>query len=435
MKVYALKRDSLDLLFNFVHLGTLLRTVWLTFKSSIQPLNEKDLVNTSLLEDDLLNDVEVPSEVKIQELFSGITLLFTGLFLAFLIFLSVAGNILVCVAVATDRSLRKIGNLFIVSLAVSDLLVAGLVMVFAVPNDLTGYWIFGSQFCDTWIAFDVMGCTASILNLCAISLDRYIHIKDPLRYCQWMTKRVICVSIASIWILAGLISFLPISLDLHRPPNNKLKIGGDVIPYCALDLTPTYAVVSSCISFYLPCLVMLGIYSRLYYYAKMHVEQIKAQTRPVVLGLLEGEEEQVINQSYPVSDHKAAKTVGIIMGVFLVCWVPFFCINIVTAFCKTCIPELAFKVLTWLGYSNSAFNPIIYSIFNLEFREAFQKILSDRCTKPRNSRRSTACSTDPIHPHAVYINDNGKRYSSDSAIVSGISSKRVSNALLPSHML
>lgn len=79
---------------------------------------------------------------------------------------------------------------------------------------------------------------------------------------------------------------------------------------------------------------------------------------------------------YHVSDHKAAITVGIIMGVFLICWVPFFCINIVAAFCKTCIPDITFKILTWLGYSNSAFNPIIYSIFNTEFREAFKRILT-----------------------------------------------------------
>lgn len=77
-----------------------------------------------------------------------------------------------------------------------------------------------------------------------------------------------------------------------------------------------------------------------------------------------------------MSDHKAAITVGIIMGVFLICWVPFFCMNIVAAFCKTCIPDITFKILTWLGYSNSAFNPIIYSIFNTEFREAFKKILT-----------------------------------------------------------
>ncbi|KAL0276765.1 UNVERIFIED_CONTAM: hypothetical protein PYX00_004266 [Menopon gallinae] len=98
-----------------------------------------------------------------------------------MIFMSIAGNILVCIAIYTDRGLRRIGNLFLASLAIADLFVASLVMTFAVVNDLLEYWMFGSQFCDTWIAFDVMGSTASILNLCAISLDRYIHIKDPLR--------------------------------------------------------------------------------------------------------------------------------------------------------------------------------------------------------------------------------------------------------------
>lgn len=68
------------------------------------------------------------------------------------------------------------------------------------------------------------------------------------------------------------------------------------------------------------------------------------------------------------------------MGVFLVCWVPFFCVNIVAAFCKTCIGPQTFKILSWLGYSNSAFNPIIYSIFNTEFREAFKRLLTARST-------------------------------------------------------
>jgi dopamine D1-like receptor len=104
-----------------------------------------------------------------------------GIFLSLVIFLSIAGNILVCVAIYTDRALRRIGNLFLASLAIADLFVSSLVMTFAVVNDLLGYWMFGAQFCDTWIAFDVMCSTASILNLCAISLDRYIHIKDPLR--------------------------------------------------------------------------------------------------------------------------------------------------------------------------------------------------------------------------------------------------------------
>lgn len=165
-----------------------------------------------------------------------------------------------------------------------------------------------------------------------------------------------------------------------------------------------------------------GIYCRLYCYAQKHVKSIRAVSRPAQLaverGCNSGGGNAVKHRSkllgggnsnnhhhhhhhnstaaaaattshhhhsspYHVSDHKAAITVGIIMGVFLVCWVPFFCINIVAAFCKTCIPDVTFKILTWLGYSNSAFNPIIYSIFNTEFREAFKRILTGKYCKHR----------------------------------------------------
>lgn len=97
--------------------------------------------------------------------------------MSLVIFLSIFGNMLVCVAVCNDSNLRKIGNLFVVSLAIADLFVACLVMTFALVNDILGFWPFGDRYCQIWISFDVMCSTASILFLCAISLDRYIHIK------------------------------------------------------------------------------------------------------------------------------------------------------------------------------------------------------------------------------------------------------------------
>ncbi|CAK1541080.1 unnamed protein product [Leptosia nina] len=335
-----------------------------------------------------------------------LSILVVGIFLSLLIFVSAAGNILVCIAIYTDRGLRRIGNLFLASLAIADMLVAAAVMTFAGVNDLLGYWVFGEQFCDTWVACDVMCSTASILNLCAISLDRYIHIKDPLRYGRWVTRRVAIITIILIWLLAVMVSFLPISLGLHRPPDETVTTTERPprYPTCALVLTPTYAVVSSCISFILPCIVMISIYCRLYCYAQKHVKSIRAVTRTVQLpdnrtkSVRTRVHTHVHSSPYHVSDHKAAITVGIIMGVFLLCWVPFFCVNIVAAFCKTCIPDLAFKILTWLGYSNSAFNPIIYSIFNTEFREAFKKILT--------SKYPPCCGYQTVRANTPTRNDN-----------------------------
>jgi dopamine D1-like receptor len=77
-------------------------------------------------------------------------------------------------------------------------------------------------------------------------------------------------TIAVIWLLAALISFVPISLGLHKPDQPLIfedKSNGMEYPICALELTPTYAVVSSCISFYVPCVIMIGIYCR--YFTKM----------------------------------------------------------------------------------------------------------------------------------------------------------------------
>jgi dopamine receptor D1 len=319
-----------------------------------------------------------------------------GTVLTLLIVFAIGGNILVCVAILTDRNLRKTSNYFIISLAIADMLVASLVMSFAVGNDIMGYWPFAVKFCSVWISFDIMCSTASILNLCTISLDRYIHIRNPLHYETWMTTQRSLLIISIVWVLSALISFLPIHLGWHQTPDQAPPAPQDepsstpVEPFfCVLDLNPLYAVVSSLISFYVPCLVMILIYLKLYQYARKHVKSIKkTRTGPVY----DTGADHRHTQS-KVSDHKAAITLGFIMGSFLICWVPFFTINVIGAFCH-CIPPIIFSVFTWLGYFNSTLNPVIYSIFNTEFREAFKRVLSfARCTKDNDRKFSLGRSS------------------------------------------
>jgi len=100
-----------------------------------------------------------------------------GTVLSLLVVFAVAGNLLVIAAILTDRALRQTGNYFLVSLALADTLVALAVMTFAIANDVLGRWPFGRVLCDVWVSADVMCSTASILNLSAVSLDRYIHIR------------------------------------------------------------------------------------------------------------------------------------------------------------------------------------------------------------------------------------------------------------------
>jgi len=80
-------------------------------------------------------------------------------------------------------------------------------------------------------------------------------------------------------------------------------------------------------------------------------------------------------------EHKAAKTLGVIMGAFLVCWLPFFTWYLTATLCADACPELpdyGVDILFWVGYTNSALNPVIYPCFNRDFRDAFRRLLSCR---------------------------------------------------------
>lgn len=89
---------------------------------------------------------------------------------------------------------------------------------------------------------------------------------------------------------------------------------------------------------------------------------------------------------------KAAKTLGIIVGGFIFCWLPFFTMYLIRAFCTHCIHPLVFSILFWLGYCNSAINPLIYALFSKDFRFAFKRIICKCFCKGKdgpNSRRGS----------------------------------------------
>jgi 7 transmembrane receptor (rhodopsin family) len=75
-------------------------------------------------------------------------------------------------------------------------------------------------------------------------------------------------------------------------------------------------------------------------------------------------------------ERKAAKTLAIITSAFVVCWAPFFFLALLLPLCETChINDTIMSLFLWLGYFNSTLNPVIYTIFSPEFRQAFKRIL------------------------------------------------------------
>ncbi|XP_011487248.1 D(3) dopamine receptor isoform X2 [Oryzias latipes] len=409
-----------------------------------------------------------------------------------LILAIVFGNVLVCLAVLRERSLQTTTNYLVVSLAVADLLVASLVMPWAVYLEVVGgAWLFNRLYCNIFVTLDVMMCTASILNLCAISIDRYTAVVMPVLYntTHCSRKRVFAM-IATVWVLAFAVS-CPLLFGFNTTDDPMV---------CSIS-NPDFVIYSSVVSFYLPFIVTLLVYIRIYVFLRMRRKRIafgqargkvqpgsthpsvetclqeetpKAKqdlspirikvsvessgtSKPSLLSgclwrkrpktgpaqnsglppvdmqnycsishascgrtefdLEQGQVEQDASDSNqlelppirmncevkelsngrthtslrPIShsqnnprfrsmharEKKATQMLAIVLGVFLICWLPFFVTHILNTHCRTCqIPPALYGAFTWLGYVNSALNPVIYTTFNIEFRRAFIKILS-----------------------------------------------------------
>nr|XP_029518551.1 D(3) dopamine receptor-like [Oncorhynchus nerka] len=402
------------------------------------------------------------------------------------------GNVLVCLAVVRERSLQTTTNYLVVSLAVADLLVASLVMPWAVYLEVVGgAWLFSRMYCNVFVTLDVMMCTASILNLCAISIDRYTAVVMPVLYnTTHSSRKRVSAMIATVWILAFAVS-CPLLFGFNTSDDPTV---------CSIS-NPDFVIYSSVVSFYLPFIVTLLVYIRIYVFLRKRRKRIairqgssgkvqpglaqpsaekclqeeslkenrdlspirikvsiepagppkahllsgclrrkRPRTAPVENTLLppvdiqnycsishascgrtehDRAEEEVakakeripVRRSCEVKElsngrihtalrhaphsqsltsqqqhgvrsmqnreKKATQMLAIVLGVFLICWLPFFVTHILNTHCRTCrIPPELYSAFTWLGYVNSALNPVIYTTFNIEFRRAFIKILS-----------------------------------------------------------
>lgn len=191
---------------------------------------------------------------------------FVTVILAFLflivIFGTIVGNILVCVAVCLVRKLRRPSNYLIVSLAVSDLCVATMVMPVAMVYDLMGTWPFGPVICDFWVSSDVLSCAASILNLCMISVDRYYAITKPLEYGVKRTPKRMIFCVFIVWMSAALITLPPLLLL----GNEKTETS------CSVSQNQGYQIYATFGSFYLPLTVMVVVYYKIFSAARKIVK-------------------------------------------------------------------------------------------------------------------------------------------------------------------
>ncbi|XP_041914661.1 5-hydroxytryptamine receptor 7 [Alosa sapidissima] len=344
-----------------------------------------------------------------------------GITLSIITAVTVIGNTLVVIAVCVVKKLRQPSNYLLVSLAVADLSVALVVMPFVIVTDLTGgTWLFGEVFCNIFISMDVMCCTASIMTLCVISVDRYLGITRPLTYPARQNGQLMAKMIVGVWLA---------SASITLPPFCGWAQNINTAGVCLISQDVGYTLYSTAVAFYIPMVVMLIMYYKIFRAARKSgakhrfttlapcpwrdppadavavttcegfgpqgVRLAPAPVRPpgeewsMLARLLHHERRSA---SVFRSEQKAATTLGVIVGVFSVCWLPFFVFTTARPFACgalcSCGPAWLERTLLWLGYANSLMNPFIYAFFNRDLRSTYRDLL--RCRYRNINRRLSA---------------------------------------------
>uniref|UniRef100_A0A803VTT9 G-protein coupled receptors family 1 profile domain-containing protein n=1 Tax=Ficedula albicollis TaxID=59894 RepID=A0A803VTT9_FICAL len=194
--------------------------------------------------------------------------IFTVLILTLLVLLTVATflwNLLVLATILRVKAFHRVPHNLVASTAVSDVLVAALVMPLSLVKELSAgrRWRLGRELCLVWVCFDVLCCTASIWNVTAIALDRYWSVTRQLQYTLLARRRISNVMIALTWLLSAAISLAPLLGwgETYSPEQER----------CQLSQDPSYTIVSTGGAFYLPLCVVLFVYWKIYKASKFHM--------------------------------------------------------------------------------------------------------------------------------------------------------------------
>ncbi|XP_040150032.1 5-hydroxytryptamine receptor 5B isoform X2 [Ictidomys tridecemlineatus] len=267
--------------------------------------------------------------------FSVFTVLVVTL-LVLLIAATFLWNLLVLVTILRVRAFHRVPHNLVASTAVSDVLVAALVMPLSLVSELSAgrRWQLGRSLCHVWISFDVLCCTASIWNVAAIALDRYWTITRHLQYTLRTRRRASAVMIALTWALSALIALAPLLFGWGEAYDAQLQ-------RCQVKEAPPEAEMV-----------------------------FTARCRATVTFQTSGDSwrEQ--------KEKRAALMVGILIGVFVLCWIPFFLAELISPLCACSLPPIWKSIFLWLGYSNSFFNPLIYTAFNKNYNNAFKSLFT-----------------------------------------------------------
>nr|XP_048702260.1 trace amine-associated receptor 7a-like [Caretta caretta] len=296
--------------------------------------------------------------------------------LSFLTILTLGGNLMVMITIAYFKQLHSSTNILLASLACADFCLGLTMLLFSSIRSVETCWYFGETFCRFHSCLDASFCYSSIFHLCFISVDRYIAVTDPLIYPLKFTVPVSVMCIAVTWTFSLVYSFSVVFTGANDKGIQELVNALSCVGSCQLVFNKTWVVVTSLL-YFIPFFTMIALYSKIFAVAKQQARMIERSNNT----------QSPDNYSDRVSrrERKAAKTLGIAVIAFLVCWSPFFITVIIDVFLNFITSPLLFDIVVWFTYSSSAINPLIYSVFYPWFRKAMKVILSCKMLRLNSS--------------------------------------------------
>ena len=275
--------------------------------------------------------------------------------------LAIVGNVLVIAVVHRQRELRRTEtHIFIVNLSITDISVALLCMPFSIITAVTQDWIFSNALCHLNGFLNVFFLLTSILTLTAISIHKYVGVVQPTKR-KIFTKKKTVIAVLWVWFQAFLTALTPIigwntfeyipgrtQCSVKVPRDNEVS-----------ELTNCLFIIGC--GFVIPLAIMSFSYLKIFQTVKIHTKRVRTHSF--------GEE-----QSPFLNERRITVTLFIILAVFLACWSPFCVLTIYATVAGNELPRHFSVAAYWLGFLNSAMNPVIYALRTKEFRHGYRQI-------------------------------------------------------------
>ena len=303
-------------------------------------------------------DGEVPQLIQHGES------LFFSIILISIILIAIHGNLLVIISIIKYKSLQNPRNVLLCSLAFTDLLSPLTRLLPIAISTIQERWVLGCLYCAISAASGVFFCSASILHLCLITVERYISIRWPLRSKLWITERRACILLVLVWffsLLMGLIPYFTSSVDLYF--NNKIL-------FCNFYLAhhPYLSIVMTALFFCLPFFLMLLVYYRIY-------RKIVVNNRRIVPNIAVSQQRKNDVERRMKQEWNAVKMVIVVVAVFFGLWLPYFSVACIKSYHPTLLPPWVERGALTIAYFNPCCNFVVYCIMNMKLREAFRKLI------------------------------------------------------------